>query len=138
MTKHSLRDELTPMDHAQLLGLKLLADRHVAMLDEIEAAMLAITGETDRNGKAAIRGDGTHCGDCANGLIDVQQLLDKLGLTVSPALLPQPEPDVVGRCDECEQPLRSGDLKVAKHDGRMWCVPCAEGLGMTRGHEGAG
>lgn len=66
---------ITTEQYHQLLGLRLLADRHEAALVSIEAAALAITGEPTAYG---------HTSDMIHGSRSVDELLGILNLAVSP------------------------------------------------------
>lgn len=65
---------IPPSAYYQLLGLRLLADRHNAALEQITLAARALTGEEDEHG---------HTLDFVHGSRELDELLGLLGIEVS-------------------------------------------------------
>lgn len=65
--------QITQRDYQALLGLRVLADRHVAALNEIHAAVMEITGEEDTIG---------HSNDSTYGSRELDEMLKLLEIKV--------------------------------------------------------
>jgi hypothetical protein len=88
MTRLSKFDAIAQPERLQLIGLVTLAQQAQEQLDYIEAAMLSLTGELERDGSPSKVGDGGHSSDAVyqsqgtRPTTVIDQLLDRLSLPV--------------------------------------------------------
>jgi hypothetical protein len=79
----SSKQTLTYREYVTVVGLLEVAARHTRELNEIETALIEITGEVGRDGKPLEPYSGGHCGDqCYSLSPDADQLMSKIGIKV--------------------------------------------------------